>query len=98
MTVESELNKLAANIAVGRDMAGVHWRSDYTQSVLLGQRVAIDMLYRQKDTYTETWELKFNSFGGKKVVISESGIKYDGNDLKVGSTDCSLAEALLQVI
>src|SRR5687767_15534019 len=29
MTVGSELNKLAGNIAIGRNAAGVHWRSDY---------------------------------------------------------------------
>lgn len=40
MTVGGELNKVAANIAIGRNIAGVHWRSDYTQSVLLGEAAA----------------------------------------------------------
>ena len=29
LTVGGELNKVAANIAIARNMAGVHWRSDY---------------------------------------------------------------------
>ncbi|MFK7770388.1 MAG: vanadium-dependent haloperoxidase [Mariniblastus sp.] len=100
MTVQSELHKLAANIAIGRDMAGVHWRSDYTQSMLLGQRVAIDMLYRQKDTYTENWSYKFESFGGKPIVLDANGIDYDSgakcfHDVPTG---CNLAEFLKAII
>ncbi len=99
MTVELELNKLAANISIGRDMAGVHWRSDYTQSVLLGQRVAIDMLYRQKDTYTESWAFHFTSFGGKAVRIDERGIHFNGKCFSDSPTNgCGLAEFLLTVI
>ena len=36
LTVSGELNKLAANISIGRNMAGVHWRTDYTESAKLG--------------------------------------------------------------
>ncbi|HEX6039370.1 hypothetical protein [Longimicrobium sp.] len=39
MTVTGELNKLAGNIALFRNAAGVHWRSDYTYSLLLGEAV-----------------------------------------------------------
>ncbi len=31
LTVGNELNKLASNIAVGRNAAGIHYRSDYVQ-------------------------------------------------------------------
>lgn len=41
MTVHGELDKLAAScMSLGRDMAGVHYRSDGDQGVLLGERVA----------------------------------------------------------
>ncbi|QDV81767.1 vanadium-dependent haloperoxidase [Planctomycetes bacterium TBK1r] len=83
MTVELELNKLAANIAIGRNMAGVHWRSDYTQSVLLGQRVAVDMLYRKSATYTEDYCIRFNSFGGKPIEIQAGQVKYAGKKLSL---------------
>jgi membrane-associated phospholipid phosphatase len=48
LTLGGELNKLAANIAIGRNMAGVHYRSDYVESVKLGEMVAIDTLYNHK--------------------------------------------------
>ena len=95
MTVELELNKLAANIATGRNMAGVHWRSDYTQSMLLGQRVAIDMLYRQSATYTEDYCIMLNSFGGKPIEIHAGQVKYAGKKLDLPELkrgDCLEAE------
>lgn len=44
LTVAGELNKLAANVSLGRDMAGVHWRSDGDQGMLLGEEVALSFL------------------------------------------------------
>ena len=37
LTVGGELNKLDSNIAIGRNFAGVHWRSDYSESLRLGE-------------------------------------------------------------
>jgi hypothetical protein len=34
LTVENELDKLAANVGIGRNALGVHYRSDYWQSLL----------------------------------------------------------------
>ncbi len=53
MTVGGEINKLAGNIAIFRNAAGVHWRSDYTQSLLLGERVAIGLLQELSTTFNE---------------------------------------------
>ena len=36
LTVGGELNKLAANVALGRNAAGVHWRSEALDELLLG--------------------------------------------------------------
>ncbi|HEV2844386.1 MAG TPA: vanadium-dependent haloperoxidase, partial [Thermoanaerobaculia bacterium] len=44
LTVEGELNKIASNIATGRNIAGVHWRSDSHASLRIGQAVAISLL------------------------------------------------------
>ena len=41
ITVGGELNKIAANVALGRNTAGVHWRSDATESMKLGEAIAI---------------------------------------------------------
>ena len=66
-----ELNKLAANIAIGRNMAGVHWRSDYTQSLRLGEAIAIGILQEQKILYKEmfTRPFEFTRFDNTKVSI-----------------------------
>jgi hypothetical protein len=71
LTLGGELNKLAANIAIGRNMAGVHWRSDYTQSLRLGEAIAIGILKEQKITYREmsTTQFKFTRFDGTTVSI-----------------------------
>lgn len=72
-----ELDKLASNISIGRNMAGVHWRSDYTQSVLLGQRVATDLLFRQCRDYAEPdYCFEFTTFGGGKVHVGHKGVKH----------------------
>ncbi len=53
MTVGGELNKLAGNISLFRNAAGVHWRSDYTESVILGEKVAIGLLQEMSLTFNE---------------------------------------------
>jgi hypothetical protein len=70
LTIGGELNKVAANIAIGRNMAGVHWRSDYQQSVLLGEQVALSILRQQrKDFHEKDWSFTLHTFEGKKVTI-----------------------------
>jgi membrane-associated phospholipid phosphatase len=69
LTVGGELNKVAANIAIGRNMAGVHWRSDYTQSMRLGEAVAISILEEQKLTYNEPGSFTVTKFDGTAVTI-----------------------------
>ncbi len=56
LTVGHELNKVASNVATGRNIAGVHWRSDGAESLLLGEQVAISILRDYKLTYNETFE------------------------------------------
>jgi hypothetical protein len=70
MTVGGELNKLVANVAVGRNHAGVHWRTDYDASVRLGEQIAISILRDQKTTYNEKFAgFSFTSFDGVKITI-----------------------------
>jgi hypothetical protein len=76
LTVGGELNKVAANIAIARNMAGVHWRSDYQQSIYLGERVALHILKRQRHDYHERdWSFTLRRFDGTKVTISRKGIR-----------------------
>src|SRR5262245_57490289 len=51
LTVGGELNKLASNVATGRNIAGVHWRSDAAESLRLGEKVAIAILKDHKTTF-----------------------------------------------
>ena len=48
LTVGGEINKLAGNIALGRDYAGVHYRQDAIQGILLGEKVALNLLSEAK--------------------------------------------------
>jgi hypothetical protein len=70
LTVGGELNKIAANVALGRNLAGVHWRSDYQQSLLLGEAVAISILRDQKPTYNEDFHgFTFTKFDGTRITV-----------------------------
>jgi len=70
LTVGNELNKLGNNISLGRDIAGVHWRTDGTEGMLLGERVAISYLEEQRYTYSEgRSRLSFTGFEGNTIRI-----------------------------
>lgn len=53
LTLEGELNKLAANISIGRNMAGVHYFSDYYDSLRMGEAIALGILEEQVLCYTQ---------------------------------------------
>jgi hypothetical protein len=70
MTVGGELNKLATNVALGRDLAGVHWRSDAEQALLLGEAVTISILRDQRATFNEPFNgFTFTRFDGKTITV-----------------------------
>ena len=78
LTVEGELNKIATNIAYGRNIAGVHWRTDGRESLRLGEQIAISILRDQKFTYNEVRGsfpgggfkgFTFNTFDGNTVTV-----------------------------
>jgi hypothetical protein len=70
ITVGSELNKLADNVALGRDMGGVHWRSDAEQALLLGEAVTISILRDQRATYNEPFNgFTFTKFDGTTITV-----------------------------
>jgi hypothetical protein len=74
MTVGSELNKLASNVAIGRGIAGVHWHADAVQALLLGEQVAIAVLQDVKQTLNEFrtggfQHFTFHDFKGNPVSI-----------------------------
>jgi hypothetical protein len=68
ITIHGEINKLAHNIALGRDYAGVHYRSD--SELLLGEKVAIQYYKDQKALFNEEVDLvTFNGFDGNPIEV-----------------------------
>jgi len=70
LTVGGELNKLASNIAFGRNFAGVHWRSDAVESMRLGEEVALRYLAEEKLCFNERFDgFSLTRFDGTRVKI-----------------------------
>jgi hypothetical protein len=70
LTVEGELNKIAANVAFGRNIAGVHWRTDGIASLQLGEEVAISVLRDQRLFHLEPFGgFTFRRFDGTTVTV-----------------------------
>ena len=69
-TIGGELNKLASNIGLGRDFAGIHWRSDTTESLKLGEAVAISILQNVKTTTNRNFAgFSLTKFDGTAVTV-----------------------------
>lgn len=76
LTVGGELNKLASNVAFGRDSAGIHYRSDGTSGLLLGEAVAIGILRDLVWTLPQpNPELTLTRFNGQRIVIRKADDK-----------------------
>ena len=70
ITVGGELNKLANNIALGRDFEAVHWRSDAVQGLVLGEAVAISVLRDQQSNFNEPFNgFTFTKFDGSTITV-----------------------------
>jgi len=76
LTVGGELNKLASNVAMGRSMGGVHWRTDNTRSLRLGEEIAIEILRKRTMEYAERpLSFSFRSFDRQRVRITQGQIR-----------------------
>lgn len=70
LTVGGELNKLASNIAQGRNIAGVQWRTDAREAMLLGEQLAISILSDMATTYGESFDgFSLTKFDGQKITV-----------------------------
>lgn len=70
LTIGGELNKLAGNIALFRDAAGVHWRSDSLNGLLLGESVAIGLMEDLLAVMTDNQlPLTLHNFSGELVTV-----------------------------
>lgn len=73
LTVQGELDKLAANIAIARNIAGVHYYTDYFASMRMGERLTVSILQEQAALYGERMSMSFTSFDGDRIRVSGQG-------------------------
>ena len=83
LTIQGELDKLAANIAIGRNFAGVHYYTDYYESLRMGERVAVGILQEQMLTYREPVSMRFRSFDEDYILLTGSGGSIGMDDAKI---------------
>jgi hypothetical protein len=70
LTVGGELNKLAANVSLGRDACGVHFRSDGVEGMRLGEAIALSILRDVATIYNEQFPgFGLTRFDGTSVTI-----------------------------
>ena len=75
LRVGGELNKLAGNIAIFRNGAGVHWRSDYTESLPLGEAIAIGLLQEMSLGFNEDdGFFELTRFDGQTIRIFDGKV------------------------
>ncbi|MBA3913530.1 MAG: vanadium-dependent haloperoxidase [Acidobacteriales bacterium] len=71
ITVNGELNKLAHNVTFGHGIhAGIHWRMDSDQSMLLGEGMALSYLQDRAQTYNEKFTVQIQRLDGSTATIS----------------------------
>ena len=72
LTLGGEFNKLASNIALGRDAAGVHYRTDGSEGLLVGEQQAIGLLQDYSTTLNEEFGgFHFTKFDGTPISIND---------------------------
>ena len=72
LRVGDELNKLAGNVGIGRDFAGIHYRSDCLEGMLLGEKIALSVLQDEAFTNNETFRgFIVTTFNGNTITIGK---------------------------
>ena len=75
LTVGGEIDKLASNVSLGRDWAGVHYRSDGVDGLKVGEEVAIALLADHAGCYAEAFDgFTLTRFDGVRIKIDARGV------------------------
>jgi hypothetical protein len=70
LTLGGELNKLAANISIGRNWGAIHWRSDAGAGLVGAEQFVISLLADERGTFREPFEgFRFTRFDGSVVTV-----------------------------
>ena len=76
LTLGGELDKLASNIALGRNIAGVHWRADGDDGLVAGEAAAVALLQDYLRSVTEVGgAFGFTRFDGRRVLVTEDDVR-----------------------
>lgn len=75
-TLGDECNKLASNIALGRDAAGVHYRSDGVDGLEAGEQQAIGLLQDNSRALNEDFGgFRLTKFDGTRILIRDGVVR-----------------------
>ena len=75
LTLGGAIDKLANNIALGRDWIGVHYRSDGVDGLLVGDQQAIGLLLDYSRAYKERFGgFTLTKFDGQEITIKDGEI------------------------
>ncbi len=70
LTVGGELNKLAHNFTIARNMSGIHYRFDGVEGNRMGEEIAIRTLAEARATYSERFNgFTITKFDGSRVTV-----------------------------
>ena len=71
ITLNGEINKLASNIGIARNISGIHWRVDAVYGMLLGEALALSILSDQSNNYPgENFDgFTIERFDGNTVTV-----------------------------
>jgi hypothetical protein len=71
LTLNGEINKLASNIAIARNMSEIHRRADTVYGILLGEALALSILSDQSNNYPgENFDgFTIKKFDGTTVTV-----------------------------
>jgi len=76
LTLGNEIDKLASNIALGRDAGGVHYRSDSIRGLFVGEQQALGLLRDYSRTYNERFDgFMVRKFNGDRVRITSGEVR-----------------------
>ena len=77
LTVGGELNKLASNVSIGRNWAGIHYRADAADGLRLGEEVALGYLMDRARSYADRYDFagfRLTTFDGERVRVTPDGV------------------------
>ncbi|CAN0448276.1 unnamed protein product [Ascophyllum nodosum] len=68
-----KINKLAVNVAFGRQMLGIHYRFDGIQGLILGETITVRTLHQELMTFAEESTFEFRLFTGEVIKLFQDG-------------------------